>query len=154
MYKIEKATATDIEELVQIQKAAFEPDRQACGDGPPGYDCCEHQLAALNRYSYYAIKYSDEIIGGFYFELDSSRLHLIRLFVDPPYQGSGTGKAALRFLSEVIGNTGVIELETPTFNQQSQSFYERNSFQRVKTIHYEGGDSYLYRRNASTFPPI
>ncbi|EHK2775714.1 GNAT family N-acetyltransferase, partial [Vibrio vulnificus] len=91
MYMIERATIDDIEKLVEIQVSAFENDRKQCGSGPPGFDSHEYQAQCLERYSYFVIKSSSNVVGGFYYSLSEENLSLIRLFVDPNFQRQGLG---------------------------------------------------------------
>ncbi|EGQ7800939.1 GNAT family N-acetyltransferase [Vibrio parahaemolyticus] len=145
MYSIEKASINHVERLVEIQISAFSNDRQLCGSGPPGYDSTEHQRACLENYFYFVIKDAGEVVGGFYYSVDEECLQLIRLYVEPSYQHQGVGKMVLDYLVRQVSTGLHIELETPTFNTAAHRFYERNGFQKVKTIDYVSGSSILYR---------
>ncbi|EGQ8075498.1 GNAT family N-acetyltransferase [Vibrio vulnificus] len=146
MYMIERATIDDIEKLVEIQVSAFENDRKQCGSGPPGFDSHEYQTQCLERYSYFVIKSSSNVVGGFYYSLSEENLSLIRLFVDPNFQRQGLGENALNFLINQVRTGMYIELETPTFSVEVQRFYEKSGFQKVQRIQYPSGSSYLYRK--------
>ncbi|WP_274017463.1 GNAT family N-acetyltransferase [Vibrio parahaemolyticus] len=145
MYSIEKASINHVERLVEIQISAFSNDRKLCGSGPPGYDITEHQRACLENYFYFVIKDAGEVVGGFYYSVDEEYLQLIRLYVEPSYQHQGVGKMVLDYLVRQVSTGLHIELETPTFNTAAHRFYERNGFQKVKTIDYVSGSSILYR---------
>ena len=66
MFSISHANQADINRLVELQTLAFAEDKKRCGSGPPGYDSVEHQLQALENYTYCKINQLNEIIGGFY----------------------------------------------------------------------------------------
>ncbi|ELV8679899.1 GNAT family N-acetyltransferase [Vibrio vulnificus] len=146
MYLIERATIDDIEKLVEIQVSAFANDRKQCGSGPPGFDSHEYQIQCLERHSYFVIKSSSNVVGGFYYSVSEGNLSLIRLFVDPNFQRQGLGGNALNFLINQVRTGMYIELETPTFSVEAQRFYEKSGFQKVHKIQYPAGSSYLYRK--------
>lgn len=146
MYRIEKATLGDIDTLVQIQMAAFANDQQICGSGPPGFDSVQHQSEALGLYAYYVVKSHEDVVGGFYFDIQGTTLHLMRLFIHPSCQSQGVGSLVFPFLSQEVAFIKTIELETPTFSLSAQRFYERNGFQQITRVEYEEGCSYLYRK--------
>ncbi|RBM26331.1 GNAT family N-acetyltransferase [Vibrio tarriae] len=146
MYFIERATIDDIERLVEIQVSAFANDQKQCGSGPPGFDSHEYQTQCLERYSYFVIKSSSKVVGGFYYSVSGGNLNLIRLFVDPNFQRQGLGGNVLNFLISQVRTGMNIELETPTFSVEAQRFYEKSGFQKVQRIQYPSGSSYLYRK--------
>ncbi|WP_413757859.1 GNAT family N-acetyltransferase, partial [Vibrio vulnificus] len=86
-------------------------------------------------------KDAGEVVGGFYYSVDEECLQLIRLYVEPSYQHQGVGKMVLDYLVRQVSSGLHIELETPTFNTAAHRFYERNGFQKVKTIDYVSGSS-------------
>ncbi|MDK2675115.1 GNAT family N-acetyltransferase, partial [Vibrio vulnificus] len=67
----------------------------------------------MERYSYFVIKSSSNVVGGFYYSLSAENLSLIRLFVDPNFQRQGFGGNALNFLINQVRTGMYIELETP-----------------------------------------
>ncbi|CAM3821676.1 Acetyltransferase (GNAT) family protein [Vibrio aerogenes CECT 7868] len=143
IFQIEKAGSSDADRLAQIQLAAFEPDRNACGSGPPGYNDPEHQRKMIYQYEYYVVKDSGEIVGGFYYHIQGSCLHLLRLFVDPEHQGTGVGQCVIQFLT-TLTDVHQIVLETPDFSIAAQQFYERRGFVKKETISYGEAQSFSY----------
>ncbi|MDT8719749.1 GNAT family N-acetyltransferase [Clostridium sp. 19966] len=148
MINFEKATDIDAEILTEIQMKAFDYDVKICGDGPPGYDSQEHQIKAINKYIYYKIVYEDIIIGGFYIRNEGNGIYeLVRIFINPLYQGRGIGKKALHHIENMFEDLREILLETPSFNIKNHAFYEGMGYVKIGEIKYgEDCFSYKYRK--------
>ena len=143
-----KATSNDAEQLVQIQLNAFSIDVELCGEGPPGYDSAERQIELMKSHSYYKITDEKRIIGGFYiYQKDKGCYDIVRLFIDPSYQGKGIGSMVLSYIEELFDDVKVIELEASDFRKDNHRFYENRGYTKVGKKEYsEGCFSYLYRK--------
>ena len=148
MIRFMKASEKDAEALVKVQIRAFFVDIDICGEGPPGYDSAERQIELMESHIYYKISDEDIIIGGFYIHpKENGHYEIIRLFVDPSYQGKGTGCMALNYIEALFGDLKLLELEASDFRKDNHVFYENRGYVKVGEKEYsEGGFSYIYQK--------
>lgn len=148
MISFEKVYDKDAEILKDIQVKAFAWDVKVCGDGPPGFDSLEAQIENMKKYTYNKIVYENIIVGGFYIkELGKGSYELIRIFIDPKYQGKGIGKTALSYIEKLFKDLNEIILETPSFNIKNHHFYEKAGYVKIGEVKYgEDCFSYKYRK--------
>ena len=147
MIEIITAGEKDAEELVEVQQKAFAIDVKICGDGPPGYDSPERQKELMKSSLYYKIIDEKRIIGGFYIEIkNKGHYDIVRLFVDPSYQGKGIGTMALKYIETLFEDIEILELEASDFRKDNHAYYERRGFTKVGEVKYSGGASYLYQK--------
>ncbi|HYF83494.1 MAG TPA: GNAT family N-acetyltransferase [Clostridia bacterium] len=148
MIRFLKASEEDAESLVKIQIRAFSIDVDFCGEGPPGYDSVERQIELMGSHIYYKIVDEDKLIGGFYIHSKQNGYYeIIRLFVEPTYQGKGIGCMALKYIEELFDDLGLLELEASDFRKDNHAFYKSRGYVKVGEKEYsEGGFSYIYQK--------
>lgn len=140
-----KASKADAELLVRIQIRSFSIDVGICGEGPPGYDSVERQIELMNSHIYYKIIDNDKIIGGFYIHpIGKGHYEIIRLFIEPSYQGTGIGSMAMKYIEELFVDLEVLELEASDFREDNHKFYQNRGYIKVGEIKY-GEDSLSYK---------
>lgn len=148
MIRILKASEEDAESLVKVQIRAFSVDVDICGEGPPGHDSAERQIELMKSDIYYKIVDEDTLIGGFYIRPEENgHYEIIRLFVDPPYQGKGIGCMTLKYIEGLFDDLEVLGLEASDFRKDNHSFYEKRGYVKVGVKEYsKGGFSYIFQK--------
>ena len=145
MIKFLKASEGDAKSLVGVQIRAFSIDVDICGDGPPGYDSVDRQIQLMESHIYYKIVGEETIIGGFYIcPHGKGRYDIIRLFVDPCYQGKGVGSMALKHIEALFDDLEILELEASDFRKDNHIFYENRGYIKVGEVEYSK-DSFSYK---------
>ena len=148
MIRYLRASEEDAEAIVGVQLRAFSIDVDICGEGPPGYDSVDRQIQLMKSTIYYKIVDKDKIIGGFYIRPQGTgRYDVVRLFIDPPYQGKGIGTMALKFIETLFDDLEILELEASGFREDNHTYYEHRGFVKVgKVMYSEDGFSYKYQK--------
>jgi GNAT superfamily N-acetyltransferase len=143
-----RASADDAKSLVEVQLRAFSIDVNICGEGPPGYDSVDRQIELTKSRVYYKIVDGDKLIGGFYIHSkENGYYEIVRLFVDPSYQGKGIGCMALKYIEGLFGDLKILELEASDFRKDNHAFYENRGYVKVGEKKYsEGSFSYIYQK--------
>lgn len=135
----ERATADDVEALVQAQIAAFHYDAvlyPGVGEGgPPGYNSVERTLKTLEEREYFKIVVEGQIAGGFIaVPMEPGHCHLDLLFVTPEYQSRGVGTRAMQFIEQHYPATRWT-LDTPDYATRNHHFYEKFGYEKVSVRH-------------------
>jgi GNAT superfamily N-acetyltransferase len=148
MIRFLQATEKDAKSLVEIQKRAFLVDANICGEGPPGYDSIERQIEIMKSHMYYKMLDGDKIIGGFYIQLiNKGHYEIVRIFVEPCYQGKGIGSKAMSYIEETLTDLEVLELEASDFRKDNQMFYLNRGYIKVGEVEYSKNSfSFKYRK--------
>lgn len=151
MIRCLKASEEDAKTLVELQIRAFSIDVDICGEGPPGYDSVKRQIELMESHIYYKVVDGDKLIGGFYIHpKQKGHYEIIRLFVDPNYQGKGIGCMALKYIEELFDDLELLELEASDFRKDNHTFYENRGYVKVGEKEYsEGSFSYIYQKKFS-----
>lgn len=145
MIRFLRAKEEDAKSLVDIQMRAFSIDVDICGEGPPGYDSAERQIEIMNSHIYYKILEADKIIGGFYIHhIERGLYEIVRLFIEPSYQGKGIGTKALRYVEESLSDLEILELEASDFRKDNQLFYRNRGYTKIGEIEYSK-DSFSFK---------
>ena len=146
------ATEKDAETLSHIQHEAFDAEslmfHRTGPGGPAGYDTIEGQIDLMKRTDFLKIEHDGHIVGGLAVAVSPGRCRMVRIFIDPSYQGRGIGQKAvglmfLRYPSEVVW-----ELDTPSWSLRNHRFYEKMGFRKVgeTDVGERGFPLFLYER--------
>ncbi len=138
---IERATAADVERLVEVQVAAFHEDARIYPGvslgGPPGYDSVKETLAKIMETDYYKILADGEIVGGVaVFNQGGGWFHLDVIFIDPAYHNKGIGTQAMQFIERTFPAKRWT-LNTPDYAIRNHHFYEKFGYVRVGSAPFE-----------------
>ena len=148
MIRFLRASKEDAKSLVNVQIRAFAIDVDICGEGPPGYDSAERQIEIMNSHIYYKILDEDKIIGGFYIrQIGTGCYEIVRVFVEPSYQGKGIGSKALEYIEESLADLEILELEASNFRKDNHIFYMNRGYIKVGEVEYaKNSFSYKYQK--------
>lgn len=140
-----KTSEVDAKPLVEVQLRAFSIDVGICGEGPPGYDSVERQVELMNSHIYYKIVDEDKLMGGFYIHPNGKgHYEIVRLFIEPSYQGKGIGSATMKYIEGLFDDLEILELEASDFREDNHKFYENRGYIKVAEIKYTK-DSFSYK---------
>lgn len=148
----EQATATDAEELVQIQVAAFHHDSvlypEIVPGGPPGYDSVEHMRTQIAQHPCYRLVYGEQTIGFMIiFAQGEDHIHLDVIAIEPRYHNCGFGTLAMKFLEQTHPATRYT-LDTPTWAIRNQHFYEKLGYIKIDEVAYPEISLFAYEKQA------
>ena len=124
--KIERARRENLEEILTLQKLAFQSQAKIYDDNtlPPLVQTLEEIQKDFDNYVFLKAVIDDEIIGSVKGSLQENTCHIGRLIVHPEHQNQGIGKK----LMESFKSTDTNELPV---NSESQITPVKN----VKTVH-------------------
>lgn len=133
--KIMSANPKDCDEIIRLQRLAYEPEAQLYQDWkiPP----LTQTAAALQReFAEYIILKAvnaGEIIGSVRAQLVNDVCHIGRLIVHPDFQGKGIGTELLKHIEKLFSQTGRYELFTGSKSEGNIRFYLRNNYEISQT---------------------
>jgi RimJ/RimL family protein N-acetyltransferase len=102
--------------------------------GPRGYKSVKDQLYYIEKLETYSILYDEVIVGGLVIADNGFGVkEVVRIFVDPDFQGNGVASVALKILMEKskakAWTSGTIK-----WNTANLGFLEKNCFTRIGEI--------------------
>ena len=122
------------------EKAAEDHSKEPWG--PRGYKSAKDQLYYIEKLETYSILYDEIIVGGLVVSDNGFGVkEVVRLFVDPDFQGNGIASAALSKLFE-ISEAKAWTVGSIKWNEANQGFLEKNGFTRVGEI--KGDEPYVW----------
>lgn len=94
---------------------------------------------------YYLIEQEELAIGYLAFDINENHLFLSKLYILSFQQGKGLGKAAIEFLKLKLKecNLDKIALQVNKNNKNTITFYEKQSFKKVKPIVVDIGNGFV-----------
>jgi len=137
---IKTTSVSDVETLIQIQKAAFLPLYEKYHDeGSPYLRGAEDILMRMNEnYRHFTIFYGDEIVGGIFYRvhgkytpekfLGDGEYYLCRVYVDPKYQNKGVATKAILLCEREFPDAKRIFVDFPTDMEKNKRCYEKAGF--------------------------
>jgi GNAT superfamily N-acetyltransferase len=104
---------------VQPQRAAFDNEsylsQRSGANGPEGYDTVLGLMDLVRRTDLLKIVWKGTTVGGLAVKDSGRTCRLVRLFVEPRYQGMGIGWAAFKMVMEHYPDATRWELDTPSW---------------------------------------
>ena len=135
--KIEKAEKTQLEKIVAISKSAFETDVKvggSVGDYPPEYDSVIWHEQMINKGHLFQAVVDDKVIGGaiLFLSENNESLYVGRIFIDSLHHKKGYGISLMRLVEKIYSGVKKINLDTPTWNIRTNSFYKKLGYIEIK----------------------
>ena len=134
---IKITSASEAEELSQIQKAAFKPLYEQFHDGGnPFLRGSEDILRRLNRsYRHFTILFEGKIVGGIFYRLCGKRVpgyeigtgeyYLQRVYVHPDYQNHGIAGEAISLCEKEFADARCYYVDFPEVLEKNRRCYQR-----------------------------
>lgn len=114
---------------------------------PPGYSSIEMTKYMTRELEYFKVLQDKEIIGGIIITISGKNFGRIdRIFIDPNYQGKGTGSRVINLLEEEFPNVRTWDLETSSRQINNHYFYEKVGYKKT----YETEEEYGYQKKIGT----
>ncbi|MDZ5472395.1 GNAT family N-acetyltransferase [Bacillus sp. 31A1R] len=131
-----KSILDDIEDLLPIQRAAFQEDLEKYEDYEtnPACETIEKLTENILNYHHYTILEGREIIGAIDVRGNNERMHIDKLFINPSIQNKGLGTAAMNFLEKEFPNVKLWTLYTPFLSFRNHHFYEKFGYKKTKEV--------------------
>ena len=127
---IEKATRQDAEEILKLQRIAYQSEAERHQDWsiPPLTESLEDTLAAFDRQLFLKAFFnhdSRQIVGSVRAHLHEHTCLIGRLIVHPDFQGKGIGTAMLREVEQLFPQAHRFELFTGHKSTRNLSLYQK-----------------------------
>ena len=131
-------------------KAAEDHDKEPWG--PRGYKSAKDQLYYIEKLETYSIVYDGVIVGGLVISDNGFGVkEVVRLFVDPDFQGNGIASTALETVME-NSEAKAWTCGTILWNTANQGFLEKNGFKRIGEI--KGDEPYVWYQKVIEEPEL
>ncbi|MBT4321402.1 GNAT family N-acetyltransferase [Candidatus Bathyarchaeota archaeon] len=144
-----RATEDDAGVLAIVSQRAYEQASEQHGKeawGPRGYKVAKDHLYYIEKLETYCVLHEEVIIGGIIIsENGFDHKELVRIFVDPDFQGKGMASYAFKAVMELspakIWTVGNVE-----WNEKNKKFLESNGFEKMGFINTVPHKTDWYRK--------
>lgn len=126
------------------EKAALDHGKEPWG--PRGYKSAKDQLYYIEKLETYSILSDEVIVGGLVVSDNGFGVkEIVRIFIDPDFQGNGLASAALQKVM-ADDDAKAWTCGTIRWNKANQGFLEKNGFHRLGEI--KGDEPYIWYQKA------
>lgn len=136
--QLEKAELADAEEILRIQKSAFQSEAEIHDDFniPPLVQTLDSVKTDFSGFDFFKTIYEDKIVGTIKVQLiDMHKLWIGRLVVDPVYQNRGIGKFMMSEIEGVYEMAKIFELFTGEKSRRNIQFYKSLGYRITEYFH-------------------
>ena len=131
------AEENQIKTIVDMSVRAFETDVNVGGtkgDCPPEYDSVEwHKQMAREGHLYQAMIGNDVVGAAIVFPDETNNsVYIGRIFIDSIHHRKGYGIQLMECIEKNYQSAAEINLDTPSWNVRTNSFYEKLGYQIIK----------------------
>jgi ribosomal protein S18 acetylase RimI-like enzyme len=132
-----RATTRDVDALTESQALCFRDD-----GGPSGYDSRRWNRRMVADALYYQITLDGREVGGLIVLRPAwDHFHIVRVWVEPGFQGRGVGSRALALLEASHRQASLWTVEAPAHAHRHRQFYKRNGYRVTRetdrTVQFE-----------------
>jgi GNAT superfamily N-acetyltransferase len=133
--QIEKANLTDAQEILAIQKVAFQSQAKLYNNPriPPLIETLDEVKAAFKTHTILKAIQNGKIIGSVRFLEKDDACFVGRLLVDPTFQNQGVGAKLLQHIERLCPTVGRFELFTGYKSEKSLHLYKKLGYREFKT---------------------
>lgn len=131
MVKILSAKPDDCDEIIQLQRLAYEAEAKLYNDWtlPPLLQTKDSLQQELETSLILTAVEGNKIIGSVRAKLCENICHIGRLIVHPHFQGQGIGSKLLQEVEEHFSQVVLYELFTGSKSEGNIRFYMRNNYE-------------------------
>lgn len=136
--QIAKAEPTDAEEILRIQKLAFQSEAEIHSNFniPPLVQTLESVYNDFSSFDFYKALLEGKIVGVIKVQLvNKHKLWIGRLVVDPEYQNRGIGKFIMLEIERKYKFVKIYELFTGEKSSRNIRFYKSLGYQITEYFH-------------------
>ncbi|RZG69136.1 N-acetyltransferase [Acinetobacter wuhouensis] len=147
--KIQEAELSDAQEILELQKIAYQSEAELYQDWniPPLLQTLQQLQLEFENHKIIVATFNDEIVGSVRGYVDQGTLHIGRLIVHPDFQKQGIGSQLLLKI-ENDSESQRYELFTGHKSIENIRLYEKLGYQQFRTekIHDELDFIYLHKQ--------
>lgn len=131
---IEKASINDLEEILALQKLAYQSEAELCRDYhiAPLTQTLEGMKEDFNQQTIYKLCQGGKIIGSVRAYKKDGVCHIGRVIVHPDCQNQGHGKALMGHVEKEFGQCKKYSLFTAKQSPRNMHFYQKLGYQAVR----------------------
>ncbi|MDD5772381.1 MAG: GNAT family N-acetyltransferase [bacterium] len=150
--KILKADIKDAEEILAIQKLAYQSEAELYNnyDIPPLTQTIDSVKEQFNTHIFLKAVNEDKIIGSVRACEEAGVCHVGRLAVHPDYQRQGIGSFLLKEIEKYF-KPDYFELFSGTKSSKNIHLYQKLGYKIYKTCKYECGDIEIFYMRKNDF---
>lgn len=132
--KLVEATTDDAEEILRLQKIAYQSEAELNGDYmiPPLTQTLEELQRELSAKYIIKVLHESRIVGSGQARVESGTCHIGRMAVDPSLRGRGIGTQILSALEARFSEVTRFELFTGENSLPNLAMYQRRGYQPYK----------------------
>jgi GNAT superfamily N-acetyltransferase len=144
--RVETATPADAEELLALQKTAYQEEAERYGDFsiPPMLQTLEGMRSDLASHLYLKAMLDDRIVGAVRGRCDEGTCCVGRLIVHPDLQGQGLGQRLLHEVETRFPEARRYELFTGHASARDLHIYKKNGYREFKREPQHEGLTLVY----------
>lgn len=127
---IMKAKAHDLENILLLQKRAYESEAKLYDDYniPPMTQTIDELVKEAANSIILKAEINEKIVGSIRAEEDEGIAYIKRLVVDPDYQGKGIGTTLLLEIEKYVPSVSILELFTGIKSYKNIKLYEKHGY--------------------------
>ncbi len=146
MTKVLIAEPTDCDEIIQLQRLAYEPEARLYNDWtiPPLTQTSESLQQEFPHLVILKVVNAGKIVGSVRARLLDGVCHIARLIVHPEFQKRGIGSELLRKIEQNFGQAQHYELFTGSRSESNIQFYLAHWYEISHTKSVSDGLSLVY----------
>jgi len=138
--KIERALPENLEEILELQKLAFQSQAKIYDDDtlPPLVQTLEEIKKDYASHVFLKVVSSSKIIGSVKGSIQENTCHIGRLIVHPDHQNQGIGKQLMEAIENHFDEAQVFELFTGHKSEKNIHVYESLGYETFKIEEEDG----------------
>jgi ribosomal protein S18 acetylase RimI-like enzyme len=143
---IEDAVVDDAEEILQLQKLAYQSEAAIYDDYtiPPLVQSLEGMLTDLRKQIVLKIMIDGKIIGSVRGHVQDGTGYIGRLIVHPQFQNRGTGTQLIKAIEERLAQAKRYELFTGHKSERNIYLYKKLGYSQFRTEKINDGLTQVY----------
>ena len=132
--KIEKASAKDAGEILDLQKLAYVSEAEIINDYtiPPLHQTIEEVMSEFNNHIFLKVKHKNRIIGSVRAFAENGTCFIGKLIVHPDHQNQGLGTEVLKRIEKYFHDVNRYELFTGEKSERNLYLYQKMGYQIYK----------------------
>ena len=148
---IEKAKYEDLEEILVLQKLAYQSEAELCNDFsiPPLIQTLEGIIEDYRNQTILKVEWGGKIIGSIRAFKKEDVCHIGRVIVHPEHQNKGIGKNLMKSIEEMFSECSIYSLFTGKQSLRNRYFYGSLGYKEVKEEYVSDKLSFIFLEKSS-----
>jgi len=142
--KVETATKSDANEILDLQKVAYLSEAKIYDDYsiPPLVQTVDELMEEFSNHTFYVVRFADKIIASISIRIEDQVANIGRLIVSPEKQGAGIGGALLDYAETANPDAQAFELFTGHKSEKNLAIYHHKGYQVIR--HQKINDNLIF----------